>query len=295
MQPVTVLWIFSLWGYMWLVSRKKLPFAFAPLLSMSLLTLATYLLGLAGWLKYGSVVLISAGAALGVCGVEDCLRRRSMREPLGFVLFLIPCVLLALRYHDALLVMYDDFSHWGTRARHMLTAHRFPTAADPLITFQSYPPGAACWIYYACRFVGLSDGLMLCAQAWLTLAGFWTLFGLVRKGNAAQLTAAAAVAVMGLSLFQGTASLMVDNLLAAQATAVFVLAVWSRKSSRYMAELTVAPIALLMLIKDTGLLLAAVLWLGIGIYTVTQRRIKRKENFPIMTYAGGGYPLAAIR
>ena len=77
--------------------------------------------------------------------------------------------LLWLRYRGALLVAYDDFSHWGMMARHLLRTNMLPDANSTLIVFQSYPPAAACWIAGVCRFLGDSDGMLLVAQSWLML------------------------------------------------------------------------------------------------------------------------------
>lgn len=249
-----VVWLASFAGYMWYAAeRLRIPAACAPLAAMSFLTLGMYAGGMLRLLEPAAWLLMLAGAALFVC----MLRRRSVALiRMEMLVFALGCAALWLRYRASLLVAYDDFSHWGMIVRHMLTHDRLPEAQDALITFQSYPPGAACWLYYACRFLGGSDGMMLTAQAAMTLAGWLPLLALVKgPGRMVKTAAAGAAALVGLSLFQGTASLMVDNLIASLAVGALCLLL-AKPNSPWLAGMMAA---LLALVKDSGLFFAAII------------------------------------
>ena len=104
---------------------------------------------------------------------------------------------------------------------------------------------------------------MLGAQAWLTLAGLWAVGVLVRPPRrAVGWTAVAVLCAVGLSLLQGTASLMVDNLVAALAVGAMALVLRFRDCPGRAAVPFALTLVLLTLVKDAGLLLAAVVWLA---------------------------------
>lgn len=242
----------------WLVFfATLLPAAFSPLAAMSAITAVMYVLSLLGRLNGGINALIVAGLALGVVAVarkrEECVRGA------GWLLaFAAVCVLLALRYRNTLLLSYDDFSHWGVIARHLTETGLLPTAADELIVFQSYPPASALWDAFICRVYGSGEGVMLAAQAWLTLAGVWTLFAFVRgRFGWVKAIGVLAVVLIVLSLLQGTASLMVDNLVAALAIGAMAMLIYAaeqgKRASVWCASIV---LAVLCLIKDAGMFFA---------------------------------------
>lgn len=255
------LWFFSFLGFLWFFAEKfHLPGTCAPLVTICALTAVMYIGGMLHVMQIAAWIVLMAGAVLAVWMIVR--RSRSLVQP-GLLLFAAGCAALWMRYRSSLLVAYDDFSHWGMIVRHMLANHRLPGANDALITFQSYPPGAACWIYYVCRFLGNSDGMMLTAQAAMTLAGWLPLFSLAQgKGRLLKAVAAACVTVVGVSLFQGTASLMVDNLLAAIAVGAVCILIRDNTSVWLVGLMA----AVLSLVKDSGLFFSGVLVLGYAFF-----------------------------
>lgn len=251
---LALLWLISFAGHVWFwAGMRRLPAACAPLTAIGALTLAMYAGGMARILPIAAWGMLLCG--LGLFGWMIFQRSRALLR-WELLLFALGCLALWLRYRGALLTSYDDFSHWGMIVRHMLAHHRLPAAQDALITFQSYPPGAACWMYYACRFLGGTDGMMLSAQAAFTLAGWLCLFALIQgRAKALKALCAAACTLIGLSLFQGTASLMVDNLLPAVAMGAVCLLAGGNRCPWLSGLLASA----LVLIKDSGLYFAAVI------------------------------------
>lgn len=258
-------------GYVWLfVDKHKLHPAQAPLAAMSVMVLLLYVGGMLRMLHLAWGIVALAG--LGCFGWMLKKRSRALLNA-DLAFFAIACILLWLRYRSALLVQYDDYSHWGMIVRHLLTHNRLPTPADELITFQSYPPGAALWIYGFCRFMGETDGVMLVGQAVMTLAGWLPLFALAGKnGGIIKRAGVSAVMLIGLSLFQGTASLMVDNLIAALAIGALCMLIWDWRNGKNHAGLLGIMIALICLTKDSGLFFAGVL--GIAYLALYARRGK---------------------
>ena len=230
--------------------------------------------GLLGVLLAGSWVLIAVGAGLAIWLIVQ--NPRVFLSVDGLIL-VCTGLLLWLRYQSALLLQYDDFSHWGTIVRHLLAHQAFPDGNAKLILFQSYPPAAACWIYFVCRFCSEGDGMMLAAQAWWVFAGVLALAGLIAKPHRSiKYIGLLAPALIVLSLYQGTASLMVDNLIAALAIGAVSLAVFARNTLRKAAWPLGMVLATLALVKDSGLFFAAICVLLILIL-VWRRHAWREE------------------
>ncbi|MCI6377192.1 MAG: hypothetical protein MR842_05485 [Clostridiales bacterium] len=220
------------------------------------------LAGMLNLLKEAALVAYAGGLAL----AADSLVRR--KEPLrafatpAFWFLLVGGAALAWLLHGARFTEYDDFSHWGLIARTLLENDALPTFRDADISFQNYPPGSACWVYYICRFAGGGEGMMLFAQAALMLACLLPLFGLNRRRHAA---GAAAVGGLAAFVFLGgetlVGSLYVDQLLPLVAAAGAALAA-AHADETEKAAMLAAPFAIYSyLVKNSGLLFSALLGL----------------------------------
>ena len=247
-------WLISMAGWVGLFAGLGPRWA-APLTAACSVSLVLYAAGLAGLLQPCAWLLLVCGLFL---LIRLLLQKKMGRLFPEFCLMAAVGALLWLRYRSALLVAYDDFSHWGMIVQRMLTTHAFP-AEDRLIAFQSYPPGAACWLYAAGLFLGGSDGMLLTVQSWLVLAGIWPLFGAAEGKNAWwKRIGMAGVLLVFLSLYQGTASLMVDNLLPAVAVGALGTGILLQKQTNARGLWMVGvQLAQLCMIKDSGLFFAA--------------------------------------
>ena len=247
-------------GFSWLMIEKfRLQPAMAPLASMCCIIVIVYAASLLGVLLPMTILLICTGVMLAVWMI--CSRSKALLHA-DLLIFAVGWAALALRYQNSLLVAYDDFSHWGMIVRHLFSHDMLPGPQDSLITFQSYPTGAASWIYFMCRFGSQSDGMLLAAQAGLTLAGWLALFALAgRCGGIVKRIALSAVMIVGLSLFQGTASLMVDNLVAAIAVGCLAMVTDCRRWLKKHLWIVGMCLAALSILKDSGLFFVAVLLL----------------------------------
>ncbi|MFH1512735.1 MAG: hypothetical protein ABIG45_05240 [Bacillota bacterium] len=282
MRIEALLLLFSFYGIAAFLNRRaKISSFAAPLAAACAIILFVYGFGLIGLLKIGLFAVTGIGVLLGVHTL--CTAPKTFLH-WSAALGLAACALLWLRYHDALLLQYDDFSHWGLIARHLLTHDALPDQSSVLIQFQSYPPGAACWIYAVCFFFGQGEGMMITAQAWLTLIALLPLFAVSEKNSAVRCAGIAALIVVVLSVYQGTASLMVDNLLAAVSIGAAAIAVHMRKSPRRGAWPLAAVLAVLCLIKDSGLFFAALV-LGLQLCLLRRGRYSFKALLPPLLFS----------
>lgn len=231
------------------------------------------LAGMLNLLREAALVAYAGGLAL---AADSLVRRKEPLRPFAgpaFWFLLVGGAALAWLLHGARFTQYDDFSHWALIARTLLENDALPTFRDVDISFQNYPPGSACWVYFLCRFAGGGEGMMLFAQATLMLACLLPLFGLNRKRPAVGAAVAGGLAAF---VFLGgetlIGSLYVDQLLPLAAAAGAVAAATHADEPERAALLT-APFAIYTyLIKNSGLLFSGLLGLMLVCAALRARR-----------------------
>ena len=279
MSMLVILPFVSMGGLcLFFVRKGKLSPWNAPLVSACFITLAVYSFGLIGLMRVGLYGIMGTGIALGIYALWPAPR---IRLHWSMALIAAGCALLWLRYRNAMLLQYDDFSHWGLIARHLLAHDALPDKQAVLIQFQSYPPAAACWIYAVCFFAGHSEGMMITAQAWFTLFALLPLFSIAEKNTVIKSGGIVVLMVIVLSMYHGTASLMVDNLLAAVSIGAVALTVHRRKSPAQIAWPLAAVLAVLCLVKDSGLYFAVLVFTLYG-YFLRRGHHAAKEALPVL-------------
>lgn len=172
---------------------------------------------------------------------------------IAFVLVVttISIVLLQTKF-----IHYDNFSHWGTVVKYMLSANAFPDLSTTLIEFVDYPLGASAFIYYVCKIVGNSQGIMLFGQGLLIFACFYAMFGIINEQKRHLLYVVLALSLCATSFFNLAIrmnNLLVDFLLPVLALAAIAV-IYSNRNHFYRACIIVAPIlGLLSVVKNTGI------------------------------------------
>lgn len=253
------------------------------------------LAGMLNLLREAALVAYASGLAL----AADSLVRR--KEPLRrsrapvFWSLLVGGAALAWLLHGARFTQYDDFSHWALIARTLLENDALPTFRDVDISFQNYPPGSACWVYFLCRFAGGGEGMMLFAQATLMLACLLPVFGLNRKRPAVGAAVAGGLATF---VFLGgetlIGSLYVDQLLPLVAVAGAVAAATHADEPERAALLT-APFAIYTyLVKNSGLLFSRPAGAYAGMRRPARKAAKRRVKQAAMARGGDGVRRAVL-
>ncbi len=166
-------------------------------------------------------------------------------------------------------IHYDNFSHWGVVVKDMLATNLFPGASSAMIDFKTYPLGTSSFIYFVCRIVGSSEGVMLVAQSMPIFACFYAMFGMIRDLKRLLLTSLLALCFISMTFFNvsiGINNLLVDFLLPMLALAA-IAAIFASRDDFKMACITSAPIlALLVIVKSSGVFFAAICFIYL-IYT----------------------------
>lgn len=233
---------------------------------LSALACLMYFAGLLNVLLIGSYALFFGGVALFIV----VLARRKMalaynRSSLSAmnIGFALGLAFLIASLIDTKFVHYDNFSHWAVVVKSMLIENQIPTAASAIIDFKSYPLGSSAFLYYFCRVVGSSEGVMLIGQGLLLTACFYAVFGVIRDQKRFLLSALLGLGCAVLAFFNISIrvnNLLVDFLLPALALAALGSLSAEQASFRSRCLSVVPVLGLLVITKNTGIFFAALVY-----------------------------------
>lgn len=295
----TILLILSFAGYMLLIRRTLgLPWEFIPVFVFSSVTVIVFFFGLAGQLWTGSLIVLVLGllAFIAVLLLRTFKDWRLTPPSIYQVAFFAGSLLFLLVLFQNRLTHYDNFSHWAIVLKQMLSTDAFPEPDSLLIDFKNYPLGTTSFLYYVCRFAGHAQSVMLLAQGLLIFSCFYAMFGIISEKKRFLLVAFLGLGLSSLSIFNITiriTNLLVDFLLPIYALAMLSV-IHHYRARINMACLVVLPLAgLLVIIKSTGIIFAAIallylvyVWLTSG----NSRSILRRTPVVIATVCGSLLP-----
>ena len=186
-------------GWWYAVERwSRVDVAYAPILSISFRVVVLFLAGILNLLFPTAILLALGGLVLplviilsrgrdktvgrhsaSVSGPALAIAESSPRAIPWCLIWLAACIIgAAFCFKGQLLTHYDNFSHWSVIVEEMLHTDKYPHFASEMISFQSYVPGTATWIWYACRITGITvDALRMLAQAYIMLAALTPIVG----------------------------------------------------------------------------------------------------------------------
>ena len=251
----------SLFGYvLFLYKQCRIEASFTPAITASFILLTVYLAGILGILAWSVYLLVAIGLGLLVWMLVT-------KKPTEWKkLFLSPALIaltvfgiyLFFRFQNRVLYSYDDFSHWGVMVQTMLRTNSFPTAANSFISFQSYPPGSACFIYFVSRVLGAKEGFFLFAHAMLTLSYLVPLFTFFNKHRWYDLLLPLVGCVLIYTNVLDPNCMGVDVLLAATGLAGVVMIYRYRASLARRVYLLLPLLCVPLLIKNSGVFFSVV-------------------------------------
>lgn len=261
---------------------------------LSALACLMYFAGLLNVLLIGAYALFFGGVALFIV----VLARRKMalaynRSSLSAmnIGFALGLAFLIASLIDTKFIHYDNFSHWAVVVKSMLIENQIPTAASAIIDFKSYPLGSSAFLYYFCRVVGNSEGVMLIGQGLLLTACFYAVFGVIRDQKRFLLSALLGLGCAALAFFNISIrvnNLLVDFLLPALALAALGSLSAEQASFRSRCLSVVPVLGLLVITKNTGIFFAALVYVFL-LYRAVKLRNELEKPRPYVWLA-----LAAI-
>lgn len=168
----------------------------------------------------------------------------------------------------------DSFSHWGVVAKYLVRRDCFPHGSENIITFQSYPLGTTCFIYFFSRLTGWSEGISLCAFFLLNTIAFLPVLSAVKKHRALGALLTTIVFLFVYDHASPLNQLQVDGLLAIMGVGA-VASIW-RYGKNVKKALALAALYSggMVFVKNSGIFFSIIIAAG-GIYVAwTQRKQK---------------------
>ena len=290
MVPAILFFLVLVAPPLFLAVYKKRRFEETIALTTGGMILFMYVLGIIGLLKVSVYLILGATAALLILSFIKILKSKQFLKslapfftPAALAFFLFFLFLLYAHY-ERLLHEYDEFTHWGDVVKAMAWIDDFSTSPLSHSYFQNYVPGMAIFQYLfeklAMIFPGgiFVDWRLYFAYHLLTVI-FLLPFFTVRKWRWF-LQAFLLILFTALTpVFfdpESLSSIYVDGFLGLLAGAGFAT-LFLKKSSGWKTAHILVICALLVLVKDVGLLFAVTLGLAFLISEMPQIRENRKK------------------
>ena len=248
------------------------------LITVSGILLLTYLAGLLGILRAGVYFITGLGLFLLVWELRIIYLSRKLFFSFPFFLFLVLPILYWLVHSESKPMFWDEYSHWGVYIREMASTHAFYTA-DTNAAHPDYPPGTAVWQYFFTLLPGYDEGTVYLAQFVLLMTPLLVLFEALTLRQWLWVPALLAICVLGLANFgHGIVSLYTDHQLSAWYSGVMLQAALPGRKNLLEMGVLALPLAVILLIKDAGLPMAASAVFLI-ICLMVLRHYKEHKNF----------------
>ena len=245
---------------LFIFNQLKVDIEETPIISIAFIMITLYLLALAGALK----AAIPAVTALGLSLIPFVLFQsrhqitkllRAICHP-GFIIFIIGIPVLYLLARKVIFSNWDEFSHWGLIVK-ALYYHGGLPQQDSMVTFIAYPPGTALLQYFVTNLMGKQEGIIVFTSVmtvWACAIAFtkslkWRQLPLVLMS----------LALVYLAYVHFSSSLWciyVDGLIGLLFATAFELYYEHNAPSQSNILKTIPLLAMMTLIKESGILLA---------------------------------------
>lgn len=213
-----------------------------------------------GWVVVLVVVVLGAVAALVLRsradGIVPTLR---WALPAPVVLWLVVSGVFAAAISGMRFSQWDEFSHWGRVVAAMVTDDALPPRTSVDLLFPGYPPGLSLWEYFGAKVSGgFVESELYLAYHLLTLALFLPFAARLTWRRPLGLVFVAAGWALVVSLFFSLDAILVDPVLGLLFGYCSALALLTTTSSGPAWRHLGPALSVLVLVKDSGLLFAAI-------------------------------------
>jgi len=281
----------SFLGYALLHKAKtKLPICLFPITAASGMIVVVYLFGLLGFLQAGCFAAVAGGLL--------CLwfyrSWKSIKEifcdwSILFCFFAFIWLFFITRHSE--LTHWDDFTHWYRICKAMNYEAAYPTTPD--ISFYTYVPGTATWIYLVTRFIGFNVSNCFLAQGILNIACLACFFADIKEfkdiaGRCLFVISIGFVSVLLCSMASSAYTLLVDTLVGLVPLTALIMILYGNNDKQIQI-----PVCLILsfaaIIKNSCLLLVIITLVIAGLKFKFSQRQWLKYSFlwviiPILLY-----------
>ena len=252
--------LLPLFGFALLLQRSmRWSAPTALVMTVSIWALMLLLGAFLGLLWWTAAVIWLAGLVAAIGALLAFVRQRDRHTPAPAYVFLIAAALAFWWVHHASGFFYfDEFAHWGIFLKDLWAADAL-WGADSNSLHPRYPPIAPLWQYGFVIFAPRAEASAYFAQFVLLVTPLCVLFErLDWRQHALWILPLIVGITVGLANFgHAVASIYVDHLLATWLFGVLLLAVLWRNVLTARFVWLALPLAVLTLLKDTGIAFAA--------------------------------------
>lgn len=250
--------LLSLSGYVILITKRcRIQVAFAPMLFCAWSGCFLFAAGILNCLPVAVCLLFGGGLILLVLSVKNKYFL-TKQESMAYVCFLAILVYFFILTHGSHFIAYDNFSHWATVVKDMLTENRMPNFEDPIIRFQSYPLGSSLFIYFICKIIGTADSCFLWAQLLMLASFLFCTAAFITKKNLYSIAIVLLYSIWALVVNNRIYELRVDTLLPLAGVAAFAFIYHYRKEPQKAAFGSIGIFVFIIQIKNSGIFFYAV-------------------------------------
>lgn len=242
--------ILSFLGYI-LILRDKLDVKveFMPIIITSIIGITMFVGGIFHIMPIVTVLILIFGI------IQLRLLKRvsfDMDEILKLLLFTIIALIAMWLLRNVQFTHYDNFSHWALVVREMLAIDSMPTSASKIIEFNSYPTGTAGFIYYICKIVGETEGIMAFSQLFIIISAIFSCFAFINKKNWYMVVVLVFSAIYFIGYNVTVTELLVDTVLSVLGIALVSIILYYRDELDKVILFTMPIMVFLICIKNSG-------------------------------------------
>lgn len=278
-------------GYIsWLYGSFKVNIYLAPAIAVTGITAALFFSGLLNVMTAAFFCISGLGIFLFIRYFFGIRWHEILKEE--YFSFLILALIFGYVIYYLKGAVYGDgdtMTHWALIAREMCETNRLPNFTTQVVTYQSYPPATACWIWFAARFTGFSEAKSLLAQAGWLFSLVISSFALNRNHRKV-FSLAAGLLVLFLMFFEvGIDNLRVDIILPAAFLAGASVC-FAEHENKNLPLILVPFLIVVTAIKNSGILFAAYLAVVYAFLPVkeTTRLFTRLQRLLLALAVSGG-------
>ena len=285
----TIIFWLAILGIKKLIEDKlKIENNFTLALSFTIIGIVMFIAGILNMMNLIAILITLSGVGYFSYSLyKEKQKVKTLKKKLLKPSVIIPIIiflyitLIGMGMH---LTHYDNFSHWGLIIKNMFIDGALPNFEDTMIMFKGYQPGSACLIYFYGFLAGKTEGAMIIAQNYMIFAYLTVLFGFIKENNKVLKN----ILITVFYIFIMTVSikfndLLVDSLIATMSIASLAILYHYKKDLKkgFMYSLPIS--IFLLLVKNTGLLLAGFNCLYMLYIAFKNKELKKGIKYVIIT------------
>lgn len=283
-----IFWFTTIGIKKYIEDKFKIENFFTLPLAFTVIGIVMFIAGILNMMKIISILLVLAGCSyLAYYLYKEKITIKEIRKKLkkpAVVIMLIVFAYITIIGMGMHLTHYDNFSHWGLIIKNMFIDNSLPNFEDSVILFKGYQPGSACFIYFYGFLAGKTEGTMIIAQNYLIFGYLTTLFGFIKANNKVLKNILITVFyLLSMSISIRFNDLLVDSLIATMTISSLAILYYYRKDLKKGFIYSLPISIFLLLVKNTGLILAGINCLYMLYLAYKNRNLKKGIKYITIT------------